>query len=262
MKYEAIYADGTREVLLSVPHYDFHWQTLYRLETPKRLPAGTRLVVSGAFDNSLQNPHNPDPSRTVSWGDQSNDEMFADFLRYTEMLTLLTQPRGAVAARGSRVTFSVTASSPTPPVAYQWRLNGTDISGATASSITITNAQSVHEGDYTVTVRDSAEMILSQPASLVVGDPPAITQPPEAQTVAVGGNATFRVSVTGTPPFGFSWRKGSAVLTNIVQNEATSIFTIFNVRTNDAGNYRVAVTNAFKPTGVASPFTSLTVTGP
>jgi len=89
-----------------------------------------------------------------------------------------------------------------------------------------------------------------------------IVQPPEAQTVPVGGNATFSVSVTGTPPFGFSWRKGSAVLTNIVQNEATSIFTIFNVRTNDAGNYRVAVTNAFKPTGVASPFTSLTVTGP
>ena len=262
MKHEAFYPDGTKEVLLSVPHYDFHWQTLYRLETPKRLPAGTRLVVSGAFDNSLQNPHNPDPSRTVQYGQQSTDEMFVDFLRYTEKLTLQTQPRGAFAARASRVTFSVTASSPTPPVAYQWRLNGTDISGATASSITITNAQSVHEGEYTVTVRDSAEMILSQPASLVLGDQPVIVQPNEAQTVPVGGNATFRVSITGTPPFGFSWRKGSTVLTNIVQSEATSIFTIFNVRTNDAGNYRVVVTNAFKPTGVASPLTALTVTGP
>ena len=178
------------------------------------------------------------------------------------MLTLLTQPRGAFAARGSRVTLSVMASSPTPPVAYQWRLNGTDISGATASSITITNAQSVHEGEYTVTVRDSAEMILSQPASLVLGDQPVIVQPNEAQTVPVGGNATFRVSVTGTPPFGFSWRKGSTVLTNIVQSEATSIFTIFNVRTNDAGNYHVVVTNAFKPLGETSPSTALTVTGP
>jgi len=170
MKHEAFYPDGTKEVLLSVPHYDFHWKTFYRLETPKRLPAGTRLVVSGAFDNSLQNPHNPDPSRTVPYGQQSTDEMFVDFLRYTEMLTLLTQPRNAFAARGSRVTFSVTASSPTPPIAYQWRLNGTDIPGAIATSITITNAQSVHEGEYSVTVRDSAERILSQPAILALGD--------------------------------------------------------------------------------------------
>lgn len=262
MKYEAIYPDGIREVLLSVPHYDFHWQTLYRLETPKRLPAGTRLLVTGAHDNSAQNPHNPDPSRTVFAGEQTTDEMFVDFLRYTEMMTLHTQPRSATAARGGRATFSVTASSPTPPIAYQWRFNGADISGATASSLTITNAQSVHEGNYTVMIRDLAETILSQPASLVVGDPPVITQQPVAQTAPVGSNATFSVSAAGTPPFGFSWRKDSTVLTNIVQSETTSTFTIFNARTNDAGNYRVVVTNAFKTSGVASPFTTLTVTGP
>jgi hypothetical protein len=263
MKFEVIYPDGIREVLLSVPHYDFHWQTLYRLETPKRLPAGTRLAITGAFDNSAQNPHNPDPSQTVVGGLQTTNEMFLDFLRYTEMLTLHAQPRSAIAARGSRVSFSVTASSPTPPIAYQWRLNGADISGATASSFTITNAQPVHEGNYTVAISDLGETILSQPASLVVGDPPVITQPPVAQTVPVGGNATFSVSATGTPPFGFSWRKDSTVLTNILQSETTSTFTIFNVRTNDAGNYyRVVVTNAFKPSGVASPFTSLIVTGP
>jgi hypothetical protein len=263
MKYEAFYPDGTSEILLSVPHYDFHWQTLYRLETPKRLPAGTRLVVSGAFDNSPQNPHNPDPARTVLGGEQTTDEMFADFLRYAEMLTLLTQPRTAFAARGSRVTFNVGANSPTPPIAYQWRFNGTEITGATASSITISNAQSAHEGEYTVAVSDAAERILSQPASLVVGDPPVIVQLPEAQIVPVGGTAAFRVSVTGTPPFGFSWRKGSTVLTNVVQSETISTFTLVNVRTNDAGNYRVVVTNAFNMSpGLASPLTALTVTLP
>lgn len=262
MRYEAVYPDGRREILLSVPHYDFHWQTLYQLQTPKRLPAGTRLIVSGAFDNSPQNLHNPNPSRTVFWGDQSTDEMFADFLRFAEMLTLQSQPRSQAAARGSLVTFSATASSPTPPIAYQWRLNGVDIPGATASSFTITNAQSAHDGIYTAVVSDLAETILSEPARLMVGDPPVITQPPAAQTVPVGGNATFSVNVTGTPPFGFSWRKNSTVLTNVVQNEATSTFTIFNSRTNDAGDYRVVVTNEFKPIGVASPFASLIVTGP
>lgn len=263
MKYEAIYPDGTKEVLLSVPRYDFRWQTLYRLAAPKRLPAGTRLVVSGAFDNSPQNLYNPDPSRTVIGGEQTTDEMFVDFLRYTEMLTLQAQPRSAFAARASRVTFSVTASSPSPPIAYQWHFNGANIAGATTSSFTITNAQSVHEGSYSVTVSDSAETILSRPASLVVGDPPVITQPPVAQAVLVGGNAIFSVSVTGTPPFGFSWRKTSAVLTNVVQSEATSTFTLFNVSTADAGNYRVVVTNAFNMSpGVASPLTPLTVTGP
>jgi len=262
MKFEVTYPDGIREVLLSVPNYDFRWQTLYRLETPKRLPAGTRMVITGAFDNSPQNLNNPNPAQTVIGGLQTTDEMFLDFLRYAEMLTLHTQPRSATAVRGSRVTFSVTASSPTPPIAYQWRLNGADISGATASSFTITNAQSVHEGNYTVVIRDLAETILSQPASLEVGDPPVIAQQPVAQTVPLGGDATFSVSVAGTPPFGFSWRKDSTVLTNIVQSETTSTFTIFNTRTNDAGNYRVVVTNAFKPSGVASPLTSLTVTGP
>ncbi len=262
MKYEVIYPNGGTEVLLSVPHYDFSWQTLYRLEKPKRLPAGTRLIVSGAFDNSPLNPYNPDPSRTVVGGEQTTDEMFADFLRYSEMLTIVTQPRSAFAARGSRITFSVAANSPTPPIAYQWRLNGAAISGATASSFTITNAQSVDEGDYTVAVSDSAEMILSQPASLIVGDPPVITQPPVDQTAPVGGNAAFSVSVAGTPPFGISWRKESTVLTNILQSEMTSTFTISNVRTNDAGNYRVVVTNAFKASGVPSPFATLTVTGP
>lgn len=262
MKYEVIYPDGRQEILLSVPHYDFHWQTLYQLQTPKRLPAGTRLIVSGAFDNSPQNLHNPDPSRTVFWGDQTTDEMFADFLRHTEALTLLSQPNSAKAARGGNVTFSVSASSPNLSIGYQWRFNGAAIPGARLNSLTVTNAQNFHEGSYSVAVSDAAETVLSRPASLVVGDPVEITQQPAALSVEVGTSATFSVSVTGTPPFGFSWRKNSTVLTNILQSEALSTFTLFNVGTNDSGNYRVVVTNAFKSSGVASPFATLSVTGP
>lgn len=84
VKYEAFYPDGRREILLSVPDYDFNWQIGYALAEPRLLPAGTRLVVSGAFDNSPQNLANPDPSARVRWGDQSWMEMFVGFFDYTQ----------------------------------------------------------------------------------------------------------------------------------------------------------------------------------
>ena len=83
-EYEADYPNGKKEVLLSVPHYDFKWQHLYRLAQPKRLPAGTRLICRGAHDNSPQNPDNPDPNATVRFGDQTFDEMFIGYFNYTD----------------------------------------------------------------------------------------------------------------------------------------------------------------------------------
>ncbi len=76
MKWTAQYPDGTEEQLLSVPNYDFNWQMTYELSEPKFIPAGTTIVVEGAFDNSPMNPNNPDPSASVTWGDQSWEEMF------------------------------------------------------------------------------------------------------------------------------------------------------------------------------------------
>lgn len=73
--------DGTRELILSVPNYDFNWQRGYEFAEPRRIVAGTRLVHSTIYDNSTQNAGNPDPSRLVPWGLQSQDEMlYGDFL--------------------------------------------------------------------------------------------------------------------------------------------------------------------------------------
>ena len=82
----AIYLDGSEEMLLSVPHYDFNWQTDYTFKEPKVLPAGTKIVHSTTWDNSSQNLANPDPTIDVTWGEQSWDEMlFASFsFRYLE----------------------------------------------------------------------------------------------------------------------------------------------------------------------------------
>jgi peroxiredoxin len=80
--YSARYPDGRDEVLLSVPRYDFNWQSTYRLLEPKPLPRGTVIHCEAHFDNSAENPSNPDPSRTVTWGEQSWDEMMIGFLDY------------------------------------------------------------------------------------------------------------------------------------------------------------------------------------
>jgi hypothetical protein len=75
----AKFPDGHREALLRVPRYDFNWQTTYFLAKPVVLPKGTVLEYTATFDNSANNAHNPDPSKTVHWGDQSWDEMNIGF---------------------------------------------------------------------------------------------------------------------------------------------------------------------------------------
>ena len=80
--YTAAFPDGRREILLSVPHYNFNWQSNYRLLEPRTLPRGTRIECEAHYDNSADNPANPDPTRTVTWGEQSWDEMMIGFIDY------------------------------------------------------------------------------------------------------------------------------------------------------------------------------------
>jgi peroxiredoxin len=80
--FEATYPDGTRETLLSVPGYDFTWQSVYRLAEPKRLPRGTRIDCLAHYDNSASNPSNPDPTQTVRWGEQITDEMIVGYIDF------------------------------------------------------------------------------------------------------------------------------------------------------------------------------------
>ena len=101
MNYTAEYPDGTSEMVLSVPRYDFNWQFNYELEEPLFLPAGTRLVARGAMDNSSRNVNNPDPTKPVHFGLQTKHEMFFGFttLRY-EGETPAALGAGAIAGGG------------------------------------------------------------------------------------------------------------------------------------------------------------------
>jgi hypothetical protein len=73
--FELIYPDGSEELILSVPNYDFNWQRTYSFTEPKVVPKGTKIVHRTTYDNSVNNPSNPDPDREVPWGLQSHDEM-------------------------------------------------------------------------------------------------------------------------------------------------------------------------------------------
>jgi hypothetical protein len=76
MRMTATLPDGSRADLLAIPDWDFNWQERYYFEEPVRLPAGTRLDVEIAYDNTSGNPGNPfDPPRRVTFGRESTDEM-------------------------------------------------------------------------------------------------------------------------------------------------------------------------------------------
>ena len=78
-EYTVVYPDGRSEVLLRVPNYDFFWQLDYQLAKPLTIPPGTQIVCTAWFDNSPNNPKNPDPTATVRFGEQSWEEMMIGF---------------------------------------------------------------------------------------------------------------------------------------------------------------------------------------
>jgi mono/diheme cytochrome c family protein len=80
---KAFYPDGRSETLLNVPNYSFAWQTFYYFKQPMAIPKGTRLLVTGYFDNSPKNKYNPDPTRAVRFGEPTYDEMMGSFIDYT-----------------------------------------------------------------------------------------------------------------------------------------------------------------------------------
>jgi hypothetical protein len=101
----AVYPTGESEVLLKVPRYDFNWQLAYRLETPKKLPKGTRIEATGWFDNSVNNKWNPDATQDVRWGDQSWEEMMIGFFNVaidagSNPRELMEAPKKAASATG------------------------------------------------------------------------------------------------------------------------------------------------------------------
>jgi hypothetical protein len=81
-RYELVRADGSKSVVLDVPHYDFNWQLAYRLRDPIEVEKGARLVATAWYDNSAKNPANPDATKTVRFGEQTSDEMMIGYFDF------------------------------------------------------------------------------------------------------------------------------------------------------------------------------------
>ena len=152
---------------------------------------------------------------------------------------LTAQPQTQTVTQGNNATFNVTAGG-SAPLGYQWRCNGTNLTGACASTCTVGNAQPANAGSYTVVVTNSSGSVTSAVATLTVNVPPSIPAPPPSPVVVTqGGNASFCVTATGTAPLSYQWRFNGV---NIAGATATC-YSRNNVQTNDAGTYSVVVTN-------------------
>ena len=113
-RYDLVLPTGEREMLLDVPAYDFNWQTRYVLAEPRRLPAGSVIHCRAVFDNSEANLANPDPTKSVRWGDQSWEEMMLGF--FDVILPRDDAAQAGHQARRTRASTSSACSTPPTPI--------------------------------------------------------------------------------------------------------------------------------------------------
>lgn len=149
------------------------------------------------------------------------------------------QPQSQVVSVGNTASFNVTANG-TAPLKYQWRFNGTNISGAVTNTLAILNAQPTNNGSFTVIITNVAGAVTSSVAVLTVSNlPPGIATPPASQLVYYGQTAAFSVVASGTMPLFYQWRFNG---TNLV-GATNDNFSFNNSQLTNAGNYTVVVTN-------------------
>lgn len=151
---------------------------------------------------------------------------------------ITSQPTNQTVTAGATATFNVSATG-TPPLAYQWRLTGTNLVGVTTPSLSLPNVAPSQAGAYSVTVSNVAGQATSSVAQLTVLVRPSIISQPTNQTAIAGTNVSFSVSASGTQPLGYQWRLGSINL----GSATASTLSLSNVQPFQAGGYSVVVTN-------------------
>ena len=155
-----------------------------------------------------------------------------------------SQPAARTVTAGQTATFSVEATG-TAPLRYQWRKNGSNISGATSSTYTTPGASLGDNGaQYSVVVSNAVNTVTSNSAALTVSQAtvaPAINTQPANRTVTAGGTATFSVTATGTGPFNYQWKKGG---TDISGATSSSYTTPATSSADSGAQYSVVVSNS------------------
>ena len=172
--------------------------------------------------------------------------------------SISTQPTNQTGAVGGSLTLTVVAAG-TGPLNYQWRQDGGVVANETNSTFNLTSLTTNHAGSYAVVVTNSVGSITSSVAIVTVNPAPiapTITAQPESLTVTSGSNAAFSVTVTGTAPFRYQWRKAGVA----VAGATNGTLTFAPAVALSAGDYTVVVTNVAG--SVTSTVATLTVTVP
>ena len=151
---------------------------------------------------------------------------------------ITSQPVGQTVIEGATVAFDVMANG-TPPLSYRWRLNGTELPGATNASLTLTGVKEAVAGDYSVVVTDAGGTAPSDVATLTVLIRPAITLQPQSQIVIAGDSVSFDVDATGTAPISYQWRFQGVEL----PGATNSTLVLSSAQAEDAGDYLVDIAN-------------------
>jgi len=162
----------------------------------------------------------------------------------TLMVPVITiPPTNQTVLVGGTASFTVTAIG-TPPLSFQWSFNGTNINGATNSSLTLTNIQVSQTGSYLVLVTNNYGAATSSNAMLSVIDPqlpPTILTQTPSQIVLLGASTTFSVSVGGSQPLKYSWNRNGIIIP-----DATNATYTFSAQLSDSGSqFSCLITNAY-----------------
>ncbi|MBA4137822.1 MAG: hypothetical protein C0518_10940 [Opitutus sp.] len=162
---------------------------------------------------------------------------------------ITSQPASLTVSDGAPASFTVVATG-TAPLGYQWRRNGTPISGnstATTATLVLASADLAAAGSYDVVISNPAGSLTSNAAQLtVLAVAPAITANPNAQLVTTGGSASFSVAATGSAPLSYQWRRNGSALSNggNITGAQSATLTVSPAALADVGSYDVVVTNS------------------
>ena len=165
-------------------------------------------------------------------------------------VSIATQPVGGTVFIGNSYTMTVSAQG-SGPLSYQWQINGTNIPGATTSSLGFPNLAATNSGTYTVVITNLVPSSLTSTGAVlnVINGSPSFTVPSYVETV--GDHLSFAPAVSGSLPFTYSWTfNGTPISTS-------PVVTLTNIQTGNSGTYGLTVSNSF---GVVSNSGTLTVT--
>ena len=159
--------------------------------------------------------------------------------------TIASPPANQTIPQGQSATFSVNVGG-LAPFSYQWRFNGFNLPGKTATNLLINPVTTNDAGSYTVVVTNISGSITSAPASLTVITQPVITTPPQSQSNLVGTTFYFSVAATSAGPLTYQWRMDGTPLVNSAHFTGcqSNAFKVSAAQLSNSGDYSVVVANA------------------